>query len=60
MKRKIFILWLAVLLLPFYCHKDNSTKPEPSNGSHPQVDIPWPSLAESPWPSAHGNVQCNA
>ena len=58
MRTKIFIFWLIVLLLPLCCHKDNSTNPEPSNGSHPQVDIPWPSLADSPWPIAHRDVQC--
>ncbi|HDQ00174.1 MAG TPA: hypothetical protein ENN22_13470 [bacterium] len=58
MKKNTYIFWLLILLLPFYCQKENSTEPEPGNGSHPQVDIPWPSLAESPWPSTHGDMQC--
>ncbi len=57
MKKNMFIFWLLILLLPFYCQKENSTEPEPGNGSHPQVDIPWPSLADSPWPMHHGNPQ---
>ena len=58
MRAKIILCLLVVLSLLFYCQKEKSTEPAPDNGSHPQVDIPWPSLADSPWPIAHGDVQC--
>lgn len=39
------------------CQKKSTNEP-PENNIHPQVDIPWPSLADSPWPIAQGDVQC--
>jgi len=54
---KIFIFVLGLTLL-FSCHKKKPTETPPDNIIHPQVDIPWPSLAGSPWPIAHGNMQC--
>jgi len=56
-KHTIFILILGVFFLS-NCQKKNTTEPPAENNSHPQVDIPWPSLADSPWPIAQGNVQC--
>lgn len=53
-----FIILVLVLLLLLSCHQKNSTEP-PNENIHLQVDIPWPSLANSPWPAAHGNMQCN-
>ncbi len=57
MKKVINNVMGAILLVFFlFCHSKNSVAPK--NGSnHPQVDIAWPSLADSPWPISHGNVQ---
>jgi len=57
MRAKIILCLLVVLSLLFYCQKEKSTEPAPDNGSHPQVDIPWPSLADSPWPMFHHDPQ---
>ena len=54
---KLFFLFLGLLLL-LGCRKKSPTETPPNNNIHPQVDILWPSLADSPWPIAHGNVQC--
>lgn len=48
-----------VFIALFFCQKDTPTDPNPGENSHPQTDIPWPSLADSPWPITHGNMQCN-
>jgi len=45
------------ILLICSCQEKSPNKPANEN-SYPQVDIPWPSLADSPWPIAHGNMQC--
>jgi outer membrane protein assembly factor BamB len=37
------------------CTKDDITPPDDTPKK--QVDIPWPSLAKSPWPMNHGNPQ---
>ncbi len=55
-KLKFFLLLLGLTVL-FSCEKKNPTPP-PENNTHPQVDIPWPSLADSPWPVTHGDMQC--
>ncbi|MDZ7263827.1 MAG: PQQ-binding-like beta-propeller repeat protein [candidate division KSB1 bacterium] len=57
MKKLIYIILISALLLLLLCHKQSPTEP-PNDNIHPQVDIPWPSLANSPWPIAHGDVQC--
>jgi len=53
---KFFIVTLSILLL-FSCREKSPNEP-PDENSHPQVDIPWPSLADSPWPITHGDAQC--
>jgi len=58
-KLKFLILLMSIILL-FSCKKQCPTEAPPDNNSHPQVDIPWPSLADSPWPCARGNMQCTA
>lgn len=50
----VLLLGLPVLLS---CHKENPNEP-PQENIYPQVDIPWPSLADSPWPIPYGNPQC--
>ena len=52
---KFFIAILGILLL-FSCRKKSPNEP-PNENSHPQVDIPWPSLADSPWPMHHHDPQ---
>ena len=54
-----FIISILSYILLFGCKNKNPIETPPINSIHPQVDIPWPSLADSPWPSPHGNVQCN-
>src|SRR3990172_9720299 len=50
---------LFLLLLIMSC-KDNPTDSgEPPKPPGYQEDIPWPSLADSPWPMSHGNPQLN-
>jgi len=57
MKRKL--LFLLFCSLPFCaCKKKGAIDPLPGNNIHPQIDIPWPSLADSPWPITHGDMQC--
>ena len=57
MKPKMMLILLLAVLLIFACQKKNSTEPSDKN-IHLQQDIPWPSLADSPWPMAHGDAQC--
>lgn len=50
-----------VFLLTFYIlscseKKELPTEPEPNRPGY-QEDIPWPSLADSPWPIEHGDPQ---
>ena len=58
MIRNLILIGLLVLQCFVFCHDKNTNEPLPDN-THPQVDFPWPSLADSPWPIAHGNMQCN-
>jgi len=53
---KIIPLIFCIFLIDF-CHKKNPTGPV-GNNIHLQSDIPWPSLADSPWPITHGDMQC--
>jgi outer membrane protein assembly factor BamB len=52
-----YILLSLFVLLCFHCKK--STEPIGDDKSHAgfQEDIPWPSLADSPWPMYRGNPQ---
>ena len=59
MKKISFILTILCLLIMVNCQKKSTNEP-PANNIHPQVDIPWPSLADTPWPIARGNAQCTA
>jgi len=58
MKAKMIFMALLAVFLAFACQKKNSTEPGDEN-IHPQQDIPWPSLADSPWPITHGDAQCS-
>ncbi len=59
MKKIAWIVFVAGILIFSSCNKKSPTETPPVNNIHPQVDIPWPSLADSPWPSPRGNIQCN-
>ena len=55
-KIKYFIFICAFFIL-ISCQKKSPTETPPVNNTHPQVDIPWPSLADSPWPMFHHDPQ---
>ncbi|NWF50465.1 MAG: PQQ-like beta-propeller repeat protein [Ignavibacteriaceae bacterium] len=55
------IIAAAVSLISFTlttCNPTEPISPEPKPPGY-QEDIPWPSLADSPWPMHHGNPQSN-
>ncbi|NOZ60153.1 MAG: PQQ-binding-like beta-propeller repeat protein [Calditrichaeota bacterium] len=56
MKPKTILILLLAVLVIFACQKKNSTEPTDEN-IQPQQDIPWPSLADSPWPMFHHDPQ---
>jgi len=59
MKKLITIigaLLIALTLVNFQCN-DNIVEPPPGNPPGYQEDIPWPSLADSPWPMSHADPQ---
>ncbi len=51
-----YLIMLSPLLLTSFECSDSITNP-PNYPPGYQFDIPWPSLADSPWPTFHGNVQ---
>ncbi len=53
----ILLILFANLFLLTAC-EDEITQPTPKPPGY-QEDIPWPSLADSPWPRYHGNSQNN-
>ena len=57
MKKLPVIIALFGLLLIISCVKKSPNETPPENNIHPQVDIPWPSLADSPWPMFHHDPQ---
>ena len=59
-KKLKFLLLVICITLFLSCRKDSPTDANGVNNIHPQADISWPSLADSPWPSARGNMQCDA
>jgi hypothetical protein len=56
---RIILCPLLLLLLIFSCKENPTTPNEPIKPPGYQEDIPWPSLANSPWPRYHGNMQNN-
>ncbi|MCB9058075.1 MAG: PQQ-like beta-propeller repeat protein [Calditrichae bacterium] len=56
---------VKILIFFFFCPfsfvliscSDTGTEPQPKPAGY-QEDIPWPSLADSPWPMYRGNPQC--
>ena len=57
MIRNLILIGLLVLQCLVFCHDKNTNEPLPDI-THPQVDIPWPLMADSPWPMPYGNAQC--
>jgi len=55
---KIFILLILTFLITTSCDLTDPKKDKPKPEGY-QEDIPWPSLADSPWPMHHGNPQSN-
>ncbi len=50
-----FLLLSPILFTSFECSDSITNPPEYPEGY--QFDIPWPSLADSPWPTFHGTIQ---
>ncbi len=52
-------LLFLFIIATITCHKENPTSPpaEEIPATMPQTDIPWPSLANSPWPMSTVNPQ---
>src|SRR3990172_9900287 len=48
---------LFLLLLVMSCKENPTDSGEPPKPPGYQEDIPWPSLADSPWPTNHGDMQ---
>jgi len=57
MRKIAWIVFIAGILIFSSCNKKSPTETPPANTIHPQVDIPWPSLADSPWPMFHHDPQ---
>ena len=53
---KIFILLILTFLITTSCDLTDPKKDKPKPEGY-QEDIPWPSLADSPWPMFHGDAQ---
>jgi hypothetical protein len=58
-KKLTYGLLFLLILTTLTCHKENPTSPpaEEIPATMPQTDIPWPSLANSPWPMAYHDPQ---
>jgi len=58
-QRSSFSVFLLFLLFIFLISSCDTTDPNPPEEKPPgyQEDIPWPSLADSPWPMYHGDPQ---
>ncbi len=45
-----YLFWFSFSILLLSCNKNGSDPVEPIPRTKPQIKIPWPSLANSPWP----------
>jgi outer membrane protein assembly factor BamB len=52
------VTYLLIALLFHACYSTEPDNGEPPKPPGYQEDIPWPSLADSPWPMNRGNPQC--
>ena len=59
MKKLITLIPFSFVLCTLYLFSCDTNEPPPKEEKPPgyQEDIPWPSLADSPWPMNHGNPQ---
>jgi hypothetical protein len=57
MKFKIQFLIIILLLFSLSCSEKSVTPPDEERPPGYQEDIPWPSLADSPWPMNHHDPQ---
>lgn len=58
MKQSKLMILIFFLAMIFSCQREKNPVTPPIGGNiHPQVDIPWPSLADSPWPMHHHDPQ---
>ncbi|HDZ11028.1 MAG TPA: hypothetical protein ENH53_02360, partial [Bacteroidetes bacterium] len=58
MKKSKLMILIFFLTMIFSCQREKNPVTPPIGGNiHPQVDIPWPSLANSPWPMFHHDPQ---
>ncbi len=58
MKKSKLMILIFFLTMIFSCQRQKNPITPPIGGHiHPQVDIPWPSLAKSPWPMFHHDPQ---
>ncbi|GBE26991.1 hypothetical protein BMS3Bbin03_00911 [bacterium BMS3Bbin03] len=58
MKRSKLMILIFFLAMIFSCQREKNPITPPVGGHiHPQVAIPWPSLAKSPWPMFHHDPQ---
>ena len=58
MKKSKLMILIFFLTMIFSCQREkNPIKPPGGGNIHPQADIPWPSLAKSPWPMHHHDPQ---
>ncbi|TAL59152.1 MAG: hypothetical protein EPN88_17630 [Bacteroidetes bacterium] len=55
--KKILLLLLVIILYNYGCKEKTTNPPEEQKPIGYQEDIPWPSLANSPWPIFHGDPQ---
>ncbi|MBC7187152.1 MAG: PQQ-like beta-propeller repeat protein [Calditrichaeota bacterium] len=59
MRRVVFLSFVVVSGVLVWCTRDKTPLgPVERAGLCPQQEIPWPSLANSPWPAPHGDMQC--
>ena len=56
MQKLLFFITIFGVVIFLSCHKESPNEP-PQVTIQPQVDIPWPSLANSPWPMFHHDPQ---
>ncbi|QQS35074.1 MAG: PQQ-like beta-propeller repeat protein [Ignavibacteriales bacterium] len=54
--KKLFLFILVIIILQLSC-KENTITPPDNKPPGWQEDIPWPSLADSPWPTNHADMQ---
>lgn len=56
MKKQKFLVFVIGIIILTSCNKKNPTETQPKI-THPQANIPWASLADSPWPMYHHDPQ---